>query len=153
MSPLHFQLRIGVFGGSRNLRPTNARRRLRRQLPAQLFQDQPMFGFWLHVARHHQFSAVGQGHMNVQHQNAGKGFQRLTGWRALGTVILTKLQARPASLCAAPNLCRSVSRFQGRWRARRSARKPASCVKNNAKKSQNHPPTMKFRLSSDTRKF
>ena len=33
---------------------------------------------------------------------------------------LMKRQTRPASLCAAPNLCRSVSRFQGRCRVRRS---------------------------------
>ena len=57
------------------MRPTDARWRLRRQLPTQFLQDQPMFGFRLGVARHHQFPSIGQRHMDVQHQNARKGFQ------------------------------------------------------------------------------
>lgn len=32
----------------------------------------------------------------------------------MGTIILTKRQVRPASLCTTPSLSRSVSRFQGR---------------------------------------
>ena len=61
------------------MRPTDARRRLGRQLPTQFLQDQAMFGFRLRVARHHQFPPVGQRHMDVQHQDAGKGFQHRPG--------------------------------------------------------------------------